>query len=83
MTRTRIEVRCPFGYGYHYLDELVDEWNKVEPSHKLENDTKGGYKAYDMPIPLVQDIIEHFNGGEGGPQYNVFFKVYDPTYSPD
>lgn len=83
MIRTRIEVECPFDYGYKYLDDLVKEWNEVEPNHKLEGYTKGSYKAYDMPIPLVQDIIEHFNGGESGPSYNIIYKVYDPTYSPD
>lgn len=77
MTRTRIEVKCPFDRFYRNLDEKVEEWNKVEPSHKLESYGKGSYRAYDMPIPLVQDIIEHFNGGENGPEYDVFFKVYD------
>lgn len=83
MTRTRIEVKCPFEYGHKYLEELVNEWNEVEPNHKLERGHKGAYKAYDMPIPLVQDIIEHFNGGENGPSYSVLYNVYDPTYSPD
>ena len=77
MTRTRIEVKCPFDCFYRNLDEKVEEWNKVEPSHKLESYGKGSYRAHDMPIPLVQDIIEHFNGGENGPEYDVFFKVYD------
>lgn len=80
MTRTRIIVKSSFGYGL-YLDELVEEWNEVEPNHKLEPYGKGTYKAYDMPIPLVQDIIEHFNGEN--PNYDIIYNVYDPTYSPD
>lgn len=82
-TRTRIEVRCPFGYGYGYLKELVEDWNQVEPNHKLESSGKGVFKAYDMPIPLVQDVVEHFNGGESGPSYDIVYKVYDSTYSRD
>lgn len=83
MTRTEIRVECPFEYGYGWLDDLVKEWNEVEPNHKLGSGGKGSYGARDMPIPLVQDIIEHFNGGEDGPSYNIFFKVYDPTYTAE
>lgn len=80
MEKTKIKVECPFDYGYRYLKELVEEWNKVEPSHKLVGGM-GSYEADNMPIHLVQDIFEHFNGGENGPQYNVLFKVYDPPYT--
>lgn len=49
-------------YGKMRLEELIEYWNDMEPDNMFEESYRGDYVAENLSLPLVQDIIEHFNG---------------------
>lgn len=49
-------------YGKMRLKELVEDWNDMEPENMFEESYRGDYVAEDLSLPLVQDVVEHFNG---------------------
>lgn len=49
-------------YGRMRLEELVEDWNDMEPDNKFEESYRGNYVAEKLSLPLVQDVVEHFNG---------------------
>jgi hypothetical protein len=44
------------------LEELIEDWNDMEPDNKFEVSYRGNYVAEGLSLPLVQDVVEHFNG---------------------
>lgn len=49
-------------YGKMRLEALINDWNDMEPDNMFEESYRGDYVAENLSLPLVQDIIEHFNG---------------------
>lgn len=49
-------------YRRDRLEELVKDWNDMEPDYMFEESYRGNYVAEKLSTPLVQDVIEHFDG---------------------
>lgn len=49
-------------YRRDRLEGLVEDWNDMEPDYMFEESYRGNYVAKKLSTPLVQDVIEHFNG---------------------
>lgn len=49
-------------YGRMRLEKLVEDWNDMEPDNMFEESYRGNYVAEKLSLPLVQDVVEHFNG---------------------
>lgn len=59
----RVKIDLPEDrYGKMRLKELVEDWNDMEPENMFEESYRGDYVAEDLSLPLVQDVVEHFNG---------------------
>lgn len=59
----RVKIDSPEDrYGKMRLEELVEDWNDMEPDNVFEESYRGGYVAEKLSLPLVQDVVEHFNG---------------------
>lgn len=58
----RVKIDSPEdGYGKMRLEKLIEDWNATEPDNKFEESYRGDYVAEDLSLPLVQDVVEHFN----------------------
>lgn len=59
----RVKIDSPEDrYGKMRLEELIEDWNATEPDNKFEESYRGDYVAEKLSLPLVQDVVEHFNG---------------------
>lgn len=59
----RVKIDSPEDrYGKMRLEELIEDWNATEPDNKFEESYRGDYVAEGLSLPLVQDVVEHFNG---------------------